>query len=253
MLYLIGLGLGDEKDISLKGLDAIKTCARVYLENYTSFLGAKKQALEALYEKEVMLADREFVEGAEQLLKEAQEGSVALLVIGDPLCATTHWDILERAREKGIKTQVIHNASIMSAIGSTGLQVYKFGKTTSIPFPKEKFAPQTFYNIVKENKSIGAHTLVLLDLDPKENKFLSVNEGLELLRFIERERKEKVVEPTDWCVGIARLGHSDQKIVAGTVLEVSDVDFGSPPHAIVLPGNLHFVEEDALKEFQKRL
>ncbi len=250
MLYLIGLGLSDEKDISLKGLEAVKKCDKLYLESYTSRLACKKEDLEMLYGKKVELAGREFVESAEQLLKEAKSGSVALLVIGDPLCATTHWDILQRAKELKIKTEVIHNASIINAVGATGLQVYKFGKTTSIPFPSEKYEIETPYNIIKENKSIGAHTLVLLDLDPAKNKFLSVNEAIEILRKIERKRNEKVFLPKDWCVGVARLGSKDQKIVSGTVLEVSDADFGPPPHALIVPGSLHFVEEEALKQWK---
>ena len=38
MLYIIGLGLGDEKDITLRGLEAIKICDKVYIEAYTSLL-----------------------------------------------------------------------------------------------------------------------------------------------------------------------------------------------------------------------
>lgn len=247
MLYLIGLGLADPSDISVKGLEAVKKCDKLYLESYTSKLSCPKEGLEKFYGKDVHLANREFVEGAEQLLKESKEGDVALLIIGDPLCATTHWDILQRAKEQSIKTEVVHNASIMNAVGATGLQAYKFGKTTSVPFPQEGFEPETAYNTVKENKSIGAHTLLLLDLDPERDKYMSVNEAIELLRKIERARKEDVFLPRDWCVGVARLGFADQKIVAGTVTEVSDADFGPPPHALIVPGRLHFVEEDALQ------
>lgn len=45
MLYFIGLGLGDAKDISVKGLEAIKRCKRVYLEAYTSLLTVGKEIL----------------------------------------------------------------------------------------------------------------------------------------------------------------------------------------------------------------
>jgi diphthine synthase len=248
MLYLIGLGLADEKDITLKGLEVVKKCDKLYLESYTSKLACSVSDLEKLYGKKVALADREFVESGVQLLKEAKSGNVALLIIGDPLCATTHWDILQRAKEQKIATEVVHNASIINAIGATGLQVYKFGKTTSIPFPKENFEPESFYNVIKENKSIGAHTLVLLDLDPKNNKFMSVNEAIEILRKIERKRNEKVFLPKDQCIGAARIGAKDQKIIAGTVTEVSDADFGAAPHALIIPGGLHFMEEEIFKK-----
>ncbi len=248
MLYLIGLGLADQNDITLKGLEAVKNCDKVYLECYTSKLSCSKEDLEKFYGKKVELANREFVENAGQLLNESKSGNVALLVIGDPLCATTHWDILQRAKELKIKTEIVHNASVINVIGATGLQVYKFGKTTSIPFPKEDYEVETPYNIIKENKSIGAHTLVLLDLDPVNNKFMSVNEAIELLRKIERKRGEKVFLPEDWCVGVARLGAKDQMIVSGTVIEVSDADFGIPPHALIVPGSLHFLEEEVFRK-----
>lgn len=45
MLYLIGLGLGDAADITVKGLQAVKSCSRVYLEAYTSILTVGKEAL----------------------------------------------------------------------------------------------------------------------------------------------------------------------------------------------------------------
>ncbi|RMD58578.1 diphthine synthase [Candidatus Woesearchaeota archaeon] len=250
MLYLIGLGLFDSKDVSLRGLEAIKSCSKVYLEGYTSRLSCPVEDLKKLYGLPVEVVGREFVESADELLKRAGKEDVALLIIGDPLCATTHWDILTRARELGIDTRVVHNASVMSAIGATGLQVYKFGKTTSIPFPQEGFEPENFYDILAQNKSIGAHTLMLLDLDPKSDKFMSVNEAIELVRKVERKHNKGIFLPEDLCIGVARLGWESQKIVSGTVLEVSDADFGPPPQALIVPGNLHFVEEDAINSWR---
>ena len=117
-----------------------------------------------------------------------------------------------------------------------------------MPFPTENFEPETAYDVIKENKSIGAHTLVLLDLKPEENKYMSVNEAIEILRKIERKRNEKVFLPKDWCLGVARLGFKDQKIIAGTITQVSDADFGKAPHALIVPGKLHFIEEEALQK-----
>lgn len=251
MLYLIGLGLADSDDVSVKGLEIIKSCDKIYLENYTSKLSCSHNELEEFYGKKVVLADRGFVEGAEQLLNEAKEQHVALLIIGDPLCATTHWDILQRAKEQGIKTSVIHNASVINAIGASGLQVYKFGKTTSIPFPRESFEPESFYNILKENKPVGAHTLMLLDLDPSSERFMTINDALEIVKRVEAKRKEGLITDDSLCVGVARLGFQSQKIVSGTVSQLSKVDFGPAPHCLILPGKLHFIEEEALKQFEE--
>lgn len=85
MLYVIGLGLSDEFDITVKGLNAIKSCTRVYLEAYTSILMVDKSRLEALYEKDVIVADRDMVETeADLILKDADKENVAFLVVGDP-------------------------------------------------------------------------------------------------------------------------------------------------------------------------
>jgi diphthine synthase len=97
VLYIIGLGMGTEDDITLRGLNAVKSCVRVYLEAYTSILCVGKEKLEALYGKEVTLASREMVESeSDTILDGAKEGNVAMLVVGDPVCATTHTDMMIR-------------------------------------------------------------------------------------------------------------------------------------------------------------
>ena len=62
VLYLIGLGLSNEKDITIKGLEYIKESEYVYMEYYTSILGVDKNTLEKFYGKEIILADREMIE-----------------------------------------------------------------------------------------------------------------------------------------------------------------------------------------------
>ena len=85
MLYLIGLGLADEQDITLRGLSALQKCTRVYLESYTSILHIPKDHLEAFYKKSIILADREMVESqADEILYNAQNEDIAFLVVGDP-------------------------------------------------------------------------------------------------------------------------------------------------------------------------
>ncbi|KAJ9075753.1 diphthine synthase [Entomophthora muscae] len=145
MLYIIGLGLSDEFDITVKGLEAIKTCDRVYLEAYTSILTVETSRLETFYGKKVIIADRDKVETeADEILKDADKVNVAFLVVGDPYGATTHTDLVVRARELSIPVTSIHNASIMNAIGACGLQLYNFGQTVSIVFFTETWRPDSF-------------------------------------------------------------------------------------------------------------
>lgn len=62
VFYVIGLGLGDEKDITVKGLEIVKSCDDVYLEHYTSILGVSHEKLEEFYGRKVIMADREMCE-----------------------------------------------------------------------------------------------------------------------------------------------------------------------------------------------
>ena len=128
MLSIIGIGLNDEKDITLKGLELVKQSDFVYLENYTSILQCDVKSLEKFYNKKIILADRKIVEqeAEKTILANAKTKNVSLLVVGDTLSATTHIDLLKRARDLGIKVNIVHNASILTAVAETGLQLYKF-------------------------------------------------------------------------------------------------------------------------------
>ncbi|RMF56076.1 diphthine synthase [Candidatus Woesearchaeota archaeon] len=248
-LYLIGIGLNDEQDISLKGLEAVRKCDSVYLENYTSLLQCPVERLEKLYGKKIILADRELVEkkAEETILKGAKDKDVALLIIGDVFSATTHTDIFLRAKKLDIPVNVIHNASVLTAVGETGLELYKFGKTTSIPFKEKGFEPETYYDVLLENQHLGLHTLFLLDLRPAEKKFMTIKEAIQNLLDIEDKRKEKILTEKTLCVGCARLGNKNQKIIYGSAEELMKLDFGKAPHCLIVPGKLHFMEEEILK------
>ncbi|MFH1770106.1 MAG: diphthine synthase [archaeon] len=243
-LHLIGIGLNDEEDITVKGLKTVKESDFVYLESYTSKLQIVARRLEKFYNKNIILADRDMVEKkADNILEKAKNKKVAFLVVGDVFGATTHTDLMLRAKEKGVKVEVINNASILTAVGITGLELYKFGKTTSIPYPEANFKPETAYDVIKDNQKMGLHTLVLLDIKPDRN--MTINEAIEILLNIENKRNEKVFTKDTMVVGCARLG-GNSKIKYGKASEVWKVDFGKPLHCLIVPGKLHFIEEEAL-------
>jgi len=245
------LGLGDERDISVKGLAAVKSCEHVFLEHYTSILGVDAKALSEFYGKEVVLADRDLVESNEDvILGPAADSDVALLIVGDPFGATTHTDMFLRAVKKGIMVEVIHNASIMNAIGSCGLQLYNFGQTVSIPLFQGNWKPDSFYDKLAVNKKAGMHTLCLLDIKVKEPniemletkgkvvydppKYMTIKEACEQLLHIEEEVKQTglLSRTGTIAVGVARVGQKDQKIVSGNLGELLEVDFGGPLHSV---------------------
>lgn len=241
MLYIIGLGLYDEKDISVRGMEALKNCQKAYAEFYTNAFHGKLENLRG----EIKILSREDVEGKAGFIKEAKNKDVAFLVPGDPMAATTHVDILLRAKKLGVETRIIHSSSVFSAIGETGLQIYKFGKTTSVVFPEKNYFPQTPYDVLKENLNAGLHTLLLLDVKADEERYMSVGDGIGILLEIEKKRKENVFTEETMCIGAARLG-GGSAIKYARAKDLADFDFGPPPHAIVVPGKLHFVEEEFL-------
>eukprot|EP00796_Vickermania_ingenoplastis_P009358 gene9359-6581_t len=222
MFTLIGLGLGDESDITLKGLEAVKNADIVYLEAYTSYLiNSNSEELGKKYGKQVIVADREMVESGE-VLNEAGEKNVALLVVGDVFGATTHSDLIVRCHEMNIETKVIHNASIMNAVGCCGLQLYRFGQTISLCFWTETWRPSSWYQRLKSNREAGLHTLVLLDIKVKEisdenlargrrifepPRYMTINQGIEQILSIEKELKLNAVaeDGSTMAVGVARF------------------------------------------------
>ena len=178
VLHMIGLGLSDEKDISVKGMEAVQASDRVYLEMYTAILMISNERLSEFFGKEIVIADRDFVEsGCAQMIEEAKTQVVSFLVVGDPFCATTHTDLYLRCCEAGVQVNVIHNASIVSAMGCCGLQVYRFGEIVSIPFFTDNWRPTSFYAKIKGNATSNLHTLALLDIKVKEPTLESLARG----------------------------------------------------------------------------
>jgi diphthine synthase len=251
MLTFIGLGLFDESDISLKGLEAVRGADLVYAEFYTSCLmGTDLDKMEKLYGKEICLLSREDVEQKPDWLMKAKDRNICFLTGGDTMVSTTHVDLRLRAEKLGIKTRLIHGASIVSAVsGLTGLQNYSFGKSASIPHPYEsrrgtRVISETPYEIIKKNRQIGLHTLVFLDID-QEKGYMTINTALELLLELE-ERREDGFMKNSISVGIARAGSESPVIKADYAEKLKEFDFGKPLHILVLPGKLHFLEAEAL-------
>lgn len=264
LLNIIGLGLGDQNDITLNALNAVRASSKVFLEKYTSILGVDSSALSLLYGKEVKELFRDDVEqGIDEVLLGLSKSTevFSFLVVGDAFCATTHSDLFLRAVKLGIEIKVFHNASIMNAIGVTGMQVYRFGETVSIPFFTENWKPYSFYDKVLMNLERDLHTLCLLDIRVKEltlegmakgkpiyepPSFMSVNVALRQVLECEAQKVSGSLDAkAAKCIGVARIGLPDQCIVAGTLQELLDVDFGAPLHSLVICGKtLHAIEEE---------
>jgi len=250
-LVFVGLGLFNESDMSLRGLEEIKGADFVYVEFYTSLMaGLSLENLETTVGKEVRVVTRRILEeeNGEPILQKAEEAKVAFLVPGDPLIATTHIDLRIRAERRGIKTRVVHSASIVSAaVGLSGLQNYRFGRSVTVPFPEEGFISETPYSVIAGNKARSLHTLCFLDIKAEERRYMTVREALESLLSMEEEKKQRIVTPRNLAVGVTRAGAGDAMVKAEKVENLVGLDLGGPPHVLIFPADrLHFMEAEAL-------
>ena len=250
-LVFIGLGLNDEKGISINGLEETKTADYVFMELYTSLMpNFSLQRFETLCGKKVQVVSRRELEeeNGTLILEAAGKGKAVFLVPGDPFIATTHVTLRIDAEKHGIKTRIIHGASIISAIVSlSGLHNYKFGKTVTVPFP-ENFS-ETPYNVIAQNKNLGLHTLCLLDLKANEKRFLNINQAVAMLLEVEQKKRNGVITPSTAAVGIARAGSNNPTLKADFVKDLANYDFGEPPYSLIFPGDMHFMEIESLIAF----
>lgn len=252
MLDFVGLGLYDEKDISLKGLEKIRNADKVYVEFYTSVLmGTDLEKMEELYRKKITVLSREDVEQhAEDWIADAKDMNVVFLTGGDTMVSTTHVDLRLRAHAMGIGTTLVHGASIASAIcGLSGLQNYRFGKAATVPHPYvtsrgTRVISETPYDTIKMNMENGLHTAVFLDID-RDKGYMTVNEALSILLEVEAKRGEGVMQDRI-AVGVARAGSPSPVVKADYSEPLKNFDFGGPLHILIIPADLHFVEAEAL-------
>lgn len=233
MLFLIGLGLFDENDLSLRAIEAIKSCHAIYCELYTANWQGDLKKLEKIAGRKIQLLPREIVE-SDFLLREAKKKNIALLVPGDPLVATTHYQLIVDTKKNKIKTQIIHSSSIYTAVAETGLSIYKFGRTTTLAYPEHGYEPQSPYDMILQNRRFGLHTLVLLDT---QKGGMTISDAIDILSKMDKEEilKRKIVIA-------ANLGGSPI-IKYGYAHELKIDEHGT----VIVPGILNYNEEEALK------
>ncbi|WP_226038851.1 diphthine synthase [Natrinema sp. DC36] len=262
MLTFIGLGLYDERSITVEGRDALRAADRVYAEFYTSqLIGTTIDDLESHHDLEIEVRDRAGVEQhPDDMLAAAEGEDIAFLTAGDTMISTTHVDLRLRAHDRGIETRVIHGVTAQTATSAlTGLQNYRFGKATTLPFPYAHGAeglPASVTETIDDNRADRLHTVVYLDIkvgyDPtssqnssssddkaERGEYMTADVGAELL----------AAEYPDLVgVVVARAGSPDPLVEAGTMTELADREFGDPLHLLVIPGECHLLEADALVE-----
>jgi diphthine synthase len=252
MLFLVGIGLGT-KDLSVRALEELKKPGLIFLETYTAFI--TKEYLDYIKKqagRKVELIGRPDLEDrVGEMVSKAKRKRVVVLVIGDPLIATTHSIILNEARKQRVKFEVIHATNVFSvAVGESGLDVYRFGPTITIPFWFENYKPTSFLKAIEKNFKSNQHTLLLLDIDQKNKRPMNIREALEIIRKAESIEKTGLFGAEFKMMVLADLGRKTQEI---RYVEIGDVsgklskELEGKVLSIVIPANPTFAEKESIE------
>jgi diphthine synthase len=247
MLTFVGLGLYNEHSITVEGQNVLRDADHAFAEFYTSRLaGTTVKELESYHDISIEVRDRAGIEqNSDPILAAAETEQVVFLTAGDPMISTTHVDLRLRASARDIETCIIHGTTAEAAASSlTGLQNYRFGKATTLPFPYAhggESVPQSVIDTIDDNRANGLHTLCYLDIKAErgEGEFMTATTAAELLT-------EGYADTL--AVAVCRAGSPDPLVVADQLSVLAQREFGDPLHLLVVPGDLHHMEADALRE-----
>jgi len=258
-LWLIGLGPGDLGLMTADAIEHARACEHRFLEGYTATLPSDQESqLESLIGP-WQRAMRPAVEKPSEILELARNSPVALLVVGDPMQATTHIDLEAHCDEQSIEFSVIPGLSATSlAVSLSGLQSYRFGRQVTLPFAYGDYLPTSPLELIDANYRSDLHTLVLLDLDPTgmgvdEPQPMRPAQAVELLqkmaeRLTEREgdTRDSMSTPlAQWdSILLSDLGTPDQRVVSGNLEDIAKVD-GGRIHCLILPAEFSGLEREA--------
>ena len=277
-LRLIGMGPGSVGSMTTEAISAAKSADFRRYEAYTALWPDEELSdLEQLVGP-IERVMRPEIENPEEILGLAKNHVVAVLIVGDPLQATTHVDLQLQASEHGIECEIIHGISITNLVtGAIGLSNYKFGRQTTLTYPYSGWIATSPLEVIAVNRGMGLHTLALLDLDPTgagtgEQRPMQPKDAVESLNAManrlfesvedmpvespfERLKVESVVKT---CSEISSLnvvlcsdmGTEDQSIVTTTVDALVN-EQGGRLNCLVFPAITSDVEEKALLRWIK--
>jgi diphthine synthase len=232
MLRIVGVGL-DDGEVTQKGLEAIERSEKAFAEFYTNTETIDLELLEEETDQSIQKLSREEVEQQDKILESAKSSDTAFLVSGDPLTATTHYDIKHRAEESGLEVEVVHAPSILTSVAETGLNVYKFGRVVTLP---ENMKPDSVIEHVNKNDSVGLHTLILLDIN------YSADEAAEKLIEMDETLSDRD------AIVIERANMDDQRISYGKLSTLEPK--AETPHSIILVGETSHKEENFIGDLR---
>jgi len=254
MLFLIGMGLS-HREIPRNAMEVIADADEVLVDQYTNFITDEDLAKigEDLNVSLVLLNRSDLEENAKLMVERARTKKIAILVSGDPLIATTHHTILDLAHKMKVEYRVYHAASIFSAgIGESGLDVYKFGPTTTLAFWSDNYKPVSHIDVIKRNMEAGEHTMCLLDYHYAEKRRMRLAEAVSLLHGADRQRNYNILKHDTKLIVLGDIGKETQTIAYLEIAKIGKEElmmFEGKVLTIIIPGKLNFAEEEALLKF----
>ena len=277
-LLLIGMGPGRTDSMTIEAKNAAKSADFRRYEAYTALWPADELAKLEEDIGDIEMVMRPEVESPTELLDLAKNHLVALLIVGDPLQATTHVDIQLQALEAGINCVVFHGISITTLVtGAIGLSNYRFGRQTTITYPYGGWVATSPLEVIAVNLFQNQHTLALLDLDPtgagvgkqipmqpgdsyvsldlmKEKLSSNISDMSEdspidsMKKLAFKEFSDKALDSIK-VVLCADMGTKDEKITYTTVGNLKNLD-GGRLNCLIFPAITSEVEEKALLRWQ---
>ena len=279
-LLLVGMGMGRLEGMTTEAIQAATQADHRRYEAYTALWPEDELARLEATVGPVQRVMRPEVEEPEELFALAKDSLVALLVVGDPLQATTHVDLQLRAREVGIECRVFHGISITSVVtGAVGLSNYKFGRQTTLTYPYGDWIATSPMEVLATNWEQNLHTLALLDLDPTglgtgDQRPMRPEDAVQSMRLMWEKLQETVDEPLseDYVrlafrqmatklylqqnfddipvVLCADMGTPEQAIVTTTLGALGD-EKGGRLNSLVFPAGTGEVEEKAVLRWKR--
>tara|TARA_A100001234_G_C12619486_1_gene383106 strand:- start:614 stop:1486 length:873 start_codon:yes stop_codon:yes gene_type:complete len=273
-LMLIGMGPGRISSMTIEAKQAAIAADYRRYEAYTALWPSNE--LKTLEDEigKIEMVMRPEVENPTELLELSKNNLVALLIVGDPLQATTHVDLQLQALEAGIDCIIFHGISITTLVtGSIGLSNYKFGRQTTITYPYGGWIATSPMEVIAMNMFYNQHTLALLDLDPTgagtgEQIPMQPKDAYYSLKLMKDKLKSTIDEIVEDSITdevkkaalnqfinlefgeirvvlCADMGTKDEKITYTTISNLENV-VGGRLNSLIFPGITSEVEEKAL-------
>ena len=243
MIYIVGLGVDPERTTPIIAEKLKQTCELSYLDTYTTKISEKLQNWLKSYLKAEPVG-REVLESTETLVNLAKERNICIYVYGDPYIATTHQSIRLYAERYKVEVKTIYASSFVNAVlGETGLHIYKLGFVGSML--KGDISSRNYvYKEVGRALELGKHSLIITSgYEGDANALL--NELIEA----EKNFKEETFSDDRFLLIVSKAGTAEQKVIGGCLRNLSAKKLNvEEPFTLVVPGNLHFSEEEILQK-----